>query len=67
MVATRNTGRRRLQGWGALWASAWALGLGVAAGADTLTVPADYGTVQAALDAAIAGDRIEIAPGVYPG
>ncbi|MDH3685047.1 MAG: right-handed parallel beta-helix repeat-containing protein [Myxococcales bacterium] len=66
MVVAQNTRRRRLRGWGALW-GAWALGLGSVAGADTLAVPADFGTVQAALDAAIGGDRIEVAPGVYPG
>jgi len=67
MVATQNTRGRRIHGSLALWIGAWALGLGSVAEADTLAVPADHGTVQAALEAAIAGDRIEIAPGVYLG
>ena len=33
--------------------------------AATLNVPADYGTIQAAIDAAAIGDTIEIAPGSY--
>jgi serine protease len=32
-----------------------------------LNVPADYSTIQAAVDAAENGDRIQIAPGVYTG
>ncbi len=35
------------------------------AGADTLTVPGDFATIQAALDAAVAGDVVEVAAGVY--
>jgi len=33
--------------------------------ADDLHVPADYATIQAAVDAAASGDTIHIAPGVY--
>jgi hypothetical protein len=41
--------------------------LPVAQGADaaTLRVPADYSTVQAAIDAAVAGDTVEIASGTF--
>ena len=47
------------------------LGLTAAAFATTtaadLNVPADYPTIQAAVDAAENGDRIQIAAGVYTG
>ncbi|MBZ0173589.1 MAG: hypothetical protein K8E66_14500, partial [Phycisphaerales bacterium] len=38
-----------------------------AAGADTLRVPADYATIQQAIDAASPGDRVVVADGVYTG
>ncbi|MDY7108669.1 MAG: hypothetical protein SYC29_08525, partial [Planctomycetota bacterium] len=36
------------------------------AGADTLEVPGQYPTIQAAINAAQTGDEILVAPGVYP-
>lgn len=44
---------------GAMWVTA--------AGADTLRVPADYATIQQAIDAASPGDRVVVADGVYTG
>jgi hypothetical protein len=41
------------------------LALGPAAAAQVLLVPGDFPTVQAALEAALPGERIEVAPGVY--
>ncbi|TWT44255.1 hypothetical protein RAS1_06650 [Phycisphaerae bacterium RAS1] len=38
-----------------------------AAPADILNVPADYPTIQAAVDAAAPGDHVVLAPGVYTG
>jgi predicted outer membrane repeat protein len=38
-----------------------------AAAAETLHVPSDYATIQAAIDAAVAGDVVEIADGTYTG
>ena len=35
--------------------------------AATLTVPGDHATIQAAINAAVDGDRIEVAPGTYTG
>jgi hypothetical protein len=35
--------------------------------ADTLHVPGDYATIQAAIDAAVDGDVVEIADGTYTG
>ena len=32
-----------------------------------ITVPQDFSTIQAAIDAATPGDRIEAAPGTYEG
>lgn len=40
---------------------AWA-GLAMSA---TIYVPANYATIQAAIDAAVSGDEIEVAPGIY--
>jgi hypothetical protein len=37
----------------------------LAAGADTINVPADYATIQAAIIASADGDEVVVAPGVY--
>jgi len=42
-----------------------AVGVAACAPGRELRVPADYPTIQAALDAASPGDRITIAPGTY--
>lgn len=41
------------------------LGVGVACAARTLSVPGEYVSIAAALDAAAAGDEIAVAPGIY--
>jgi hypothetical protein len=43
----------------------FALGVCAAAGAATLNVPSQYPTIQAALDAAHAGDTVLVQPGTY--
>ncbi len=43
----------------------FALSLVVGATAATLNVPADYPTIQAAIDAAVNGDEVVVAPGTY--
>jgi hypothetical protein len=43
------------------------LGAGAAASADTLHVPGDYETIQAAIDAAVDGDTVLVADGTYTG
>ncbi len=43
----------------------WAL-LAAPGAAEVLAVPGDYPTIQAALDVAVAGDRVEVSGGVYP-
>ncbi len=42
-------------------------GLGGQAVADILNVPADFATIQAAINAAITGDEVVVADGVYTG
>jgi hypothetical protein len=42
-----------------------AAALGFAAQAATLGVPGDYPTIQAAIDAAVAGDEVLVEPGIY--
>ncbi len=44
-----------------------ALGAAECVHADTLLVPEEYGTIQAAIDAAIGGDEVVVADGVYTG
>ena len=41
------------------------LSLATPAIADTLRVPSEYGTINAGLDAAVAGDTVLVAPGTY--
>ena len=41
-------------------------GCASAGGGATLRVPTDYTTINAGLDAAVAGDTVLVAPGVYP-
>ncbi len=41
------------------------MALGANAGAATINVPADHGTIQAAINAASSGDTIVVAPGTY--
>ncbi|MBU0610371.1 MAG: hypothetical protein KKI08_20990, partial [Armatimonadetes bacterium] len=53
------TSRRTYLMWGMLLLGA------LPAGAAVWNVPADYGTVQAAIDASVHGDEVVIAPGVY--
>ena len=35
------------------------------AGAETISVPGDHSSIQSAIDTALPGDRVELAPGVY--
>ena len=43
------------------------LGLTVVAGADTLRVPSEYPTIQAAMAATVTGDTVLVADGTYTG
>jgi parallel beta-helix repeat protein len=43
------------------------LGLGGTSFADIINVPADYATIQAAVNAAVDGDEVVVAPGTYTG
>lgn len=56
-------GRSRDLVWGIVFAG---LLLGTSASAAVIAVPADQPTIQAAVDAAGAGDVISVSPGVYP-
>ncbi|MCA8958994.1 MAG: right-handed parallel beta-helix repeat-containing protein [Planctomycetes bacterium] len=47
------------------WTIASVLSLAATAHAVDLHVPAEYPTIQAAIDAAVDGDRVRIAPGTY--
>ncbi len=47
--------------------AAMLVGVGSAASAAVIQVPADQPSIQAAVDAAAAGDVVRVAPGVYPG
>ena len=42
-----------------------ALFLAAEAHSATIHVPADYATIYQALDAAVSGDIVEVAPGIY--
>src|SRR5215469_8519216 len=48
----------------AAWVAALALG-GPALAGNTLRVPQDYSTIQAAVDAAVPGDVVAVSPGTY--
>lgn len=56
------TGTHRMRGFAAV--AVWTV-LAVPAGAATIQVPGDQPTIQAAINAAVAGDEVVVAPGTY--
>lgn len=64
MRSAQSVGRSRDLACGIVLAGVMALGR--SATAAVIAVPADQPTIQAAVDAAVAGDVIRVSPGVYP-
>jgi len=64
----KGVSRRRVLERGLLTSTAVAVGVSVLSGtavAETVSVPGDYGSIQAAVDAASSGDRIVVDGGTY--